>query len=163
MAARVTRATAELVRAAVPHQVHRYRHDPRSDSYGTEAVAALCAALGVEPARVLKTLVINVDARLAVAVLPVPHQLDLKAAAAALGGRRAELADARTAQRATGYVLGGVSPLGQRSALLTVVDVSALTHPTVLCSAGQRGLELELDPAELVGLTGAVTAAITRG
>lgn len=159
----MTRATAALVRAAVPHRVHRYPRDPRADSFGAEAVAALCAALAVAPERVLKTLVIAVDARLGLAVLPVPQQLDVKAAAAALGGRRAELADTRTAERATGYVLGGVSPLGLRTALPTVLDVTALAHPTVLCSAGQRGLELELDPAELVRLTGAVVATITRG
>lgn len=157
--ARASRATAVLVAAGVVHQVHAYRHDPRSSAYGSEAVDAL----GVEGERVLKTLVIEVDGALAVAVLPVPHQLDVKAATAALGGRRGQLADPRTAQRATGYVLGGVSPLGQRTTLPTVVHDEALLHDTVLCSAGQRGLEVELDPAELVRLTGAVTAPITRG
>lgn len=148
-----------LVAAGVDHRVHAYVHDTRSDAYGDEAVDAL----GVDGERVLKTLVIVVDGALAVAVLPVPHQLDLKAAAAALGGRRARLAEPSAAQRSTGYVLGGVSPLGQRTALPTVVHADALRHHTVLCSAGQRGLEVELDPAELVRLTGAVTAPITRG
>lgn len=148
-----------LAAAGVTHQVHAYAHDARSTSYGTEAVDAL----GVDTERVLKTLVIEVDGALAVAVLPVPHHLDVKAAAAALGGRRAQLADPRAAQRATGYVLGGVSPLGQRTTLPTVVHDGALLHDTVLCSAGQRGLEVELDPVELVRLTGAVTAPITRG
>lgn len=156
--ARASRATAALVAAGVAHHVHAYPHDKRSSAYGSEAVDAL----GVDAERVLKTLVIEVDGSLAVAVLPVPHQLDVKAAAAALGGRRAQLADPVVAQRVTGYVLGGVSPLGQRTALPTVVHAAALRHATVWCSAGQRGLEVELDPAELVRLTRAVTAPITR-
>lgn len=157
--ARASRATAALAAAGVVHRVHAYTHDGRSTDHGREAVDAL----GVDDQRVLKTLVIEVDGVLAVAVLPVPHQLDLKAAAAALGGRRGRMADRRAAERSTGYVLGGVSPLGQRSTLPTVVHDEVLQHDTVLCSAGQRGLELELDPAELVRLTGAVTAPITRG
>lgn len=160
---RATRATTALERGGIAHRVHAYAHDVRSTAYGDEAVAALCSALDVAPERVLKTLVLVVDDAPVVAVLPVGDQVDPRAVAAALGGRRAGMAEKDLARRATGYVLGGVSPLGQRRALPTVVHVGVLVHPSVLCSAGQRGLEVELDPAELVRATGAVTAAITRG
>lgn len=156
-----TPAISVLVASNTPHRVHSYRPDPAIGSWGREAVAAL----GVSAARVLKTLVIAVgpEPGLAVAVLSVQAQLDLKAAAAALGGKHATLAEPAAARRATGYVLGGVSPLGQRSRWPTVLDTAATVHATVFCSAGRRGLEVELDPADLLVLTGGVTARITRG
>ncbi len=124
--------------------------------------------LGVDADRVFKTLVLATArppagsrVALAVAVLPVTSSLDLKAAAAALGCGRATLAPVDVAEKTTGYVVGGVSPIGQKRPLATVVDASALGHRTVLCSAGRRGWEIELDPAELVRLTGAVTAPVT--
>jgi Cys-tRNA(Pro)/Cys-tRNA(Cys) deacylase len=157
-----TPATSVLAAAGVPHEVHRYDHDPRADSYGLEAVAELGAELGVEAARVLKTLVALVDDRLVVGVVPVERRLDLKALARATGGSRGALADPAVVQRSTGYVLGGVSPIGQRRPLPTVVDASALEHPTVLVSAGRRGLEVELAPADLVEVTGATVAPIAQ-
>ncbi|MFC3961830.1 Cys-tRNA(Pro) deacylase [Nocardia jiangsuensis] len=156
-----TPATTALTAAGVAHRVHAYSHDPRSDSYGTEAVDALCAELGIVGEQVFKTLVISLNTGgLAVAVVPVPRSLALKAAAAALGAGKAVMADATAAQRSTGYVLGGISPLGQRKRLPTVIDESALGWDRVLCSAGRRGLEIELAPADLVRLTSARTAAI---
>ena len=153
-----TPATLALTRAGVAFTVHAYQHDPGAASYGLEAADAL----GVEPARVFKTLVAAVDGRLTVAVVPVSGQLDLKALAAAVGGKRADLADPRAAERSTGYVLGGISPLGQRRALPTVVDATASDHPTVYVSAGRRGLDVELAPADLVRLTSAVLAPVGR-
>ncbi|WP_067534914.1 Cys-tRNA(Pro) deacylase [Nocardia crassostreae] len=161
MAAASTPAIKALVQAKVEHRVHAYTHDPRSDSYGTEAVDALAEQLGVTGEQIFKTLVIELSSGgLAVAVLPVPTTLSLKAAAAALSGGKAAMADKAKAERTTGYVLGGISPLGQKKRLPTVVDESALRWDRVLCSAGKRGLEIELAPAELVRLTGAVTAAV---
>jgi Cys-tRNA(Pro)/Cys-tRNA(Cys) deacylase len=161
MARASTPAIAVLVAAAVPHEVLTYHHDPRNDSFGDEAVAALTAGAGVSAGQILKTLVIALPGgTLAVAVLPVPNNLSLKAAAAALGVPRAELADRSSAQRSTGYVVGGISPLGQRKRLPTVVDASALTWDRVLCSAGKRGTDVALAPADLVRLTQAVTAHI---
>ncbi|AEW93547.1 MULTISPECIES: Cys-tRNA(Pro) deacylase [Streptomycetaceae] len=151
-----TPATAALAAAGVEFTVHAYPHDPASASYGAEAAAAL----GVAPERVFKTLVAQVDEALTVAVVPVAGSLDLKALAAAVSGKRAVLADPVAAERTTGYVRGGISPLGQRKRLPTVVDVSALEHPTVHVSAGRRGLEVELAPAALVELTSAATAGI---
>jgi Cys-tRNA(Pro)/Cys-tRNA(Cys) deacylase len=154
-----TPATAALDRAGVPFAVHAYDHDPASPlSYGEEAAAAL----GTAAERVFKTLVAEVDSALTVAVVPVSGTLDLKSLAAASGGKRAAMADPAAAERTTGYVLGGISPLGQRRALPTVVDASALAFPTVFVSAGKRGLELELAPGDLVRLTGASTALIAR-
>ncbi|GAB88556.1 aminoacyl-tRNA deacylase [Gordonia rhizosphera] len=160
-----TPAVAALERAGVSHDVHRYRHDARSDSYGEEAVAVLGRALGVDPAQIFKTLVIDLAGTLAVAVVPVPRKLSLKAAAAALseavpGASKAQMADAKAVTRSTGYVLGGVSPIGQKTALATVVDSSALQWPRVYCSAGRRGLEVSLAPTDLVAVTGAVVADI---
>jgi Cys-tRNA(Pro)/Cys-tRNA(Cys) deacylase len=164
MATGATPATKLLEQAKIAHVVHRYRHDPRSDSYGTEAVDALVADLGVEAAQVFKTLVVELSSgALAVAVLPVPAKLSLKAAAAALGASRAAMADPAKAQRSSGYVTGGISPLGQRRKLATVIDASALDWERVFCSAGRRGLEIGLAPADLVRLTEAVTAPITAG
>ncbi|MFG2904539.1 Cys-tRNA(Pro) deacylase [Kitasatospora sp. NPDC048286] len=153
-----TPATVALEAAAVPFTVHAYDHDPAAASYGGEAAEAL----GVTPERVFKTLVADVDGTLTVGVVPVAGQLDLKALAAAVGGKRAAMADPAAAERSSGYVRGGISPLGQRRPLRTVVDASALGHPTVYVSAGRRGLEVELAPADLVALTGAHTAAIAR-
>ncbi len=146
------------VRAGVPFTLHQYAHDPAVASYGDEAAAAL----GLDPGRVLKTLVAVVDGELTVAVVPVAAQLDLKALAAAAGGKRAALAPVADAERATGYVAGGISPLGGRRRLPTMVDASALDHPTVFVSAGRRGLEIELAPADLIRLTGALTAPLAR-
>lgn len=162
MAGASTPAILALTRAQVAHRVHAYAHDPRSDSYGAEAVAALADEVGVAAAQIFKTLVLELSkGGLAVAVLPVPRTLTLKAAAAALGAPKAVLADRAKAERTTGYVLGGISPLGQKRALPTVLDDSALRWDRVLCSAGKRGLEIELAPADLIRLTGAVTAAVT--
>ena len=160
-----TPAIRVLTAARVPHTVHAYEHDPRAVAAGLAYGAEAAAALGVDQARVLKTLVVAVEgaAAFAVAVLPVAERLDLKAVAAAFGGRRAVLAQARDAERVTGYVVGGISPLGQRRALPTVVDDSVISHATVLVSAGRRGLDVELAPHELVRLTGALTCEITRG
>ena len=155
-----TPAIAALVAAGTPHDVLRYDHDSRVGSFGDEAVAALAAEGGVTAEQVFKTLVIATPAGLAVAVLPVPYKLSLKAAAAALGVPRAEMADKAAAERSTGYVLGGISPLGQRKPLPTVVDESALLWDRVLCSAGKRGLEVALSPMDLVTLTRAVTADV---
>jgi Cys-tRNA(Pro)/Cys-tRNA(Cys) deacylase len=147
-----------LARLGVPFTIHAYDHDPAAPSYGLEAAEAL----GVAADRVFKTLLADVDGRLAVGVVPVSGELDLKALAAAVGGKRATLAEPAAAERATGYVVGGISPLGQRKRLPTVVDQSALEFPTVFVSAGRRGLEVELAPADLVRLTGATTAPIRR-
>ena len=153
-----TPATVALTRAGVPFTPRPYDHDPRAASYGLEAAAAL----GVAPERVYKTLMARVDGALAVALVPVAGRLDLKALARALGAKAAAMADAAEAERATGYVVGGISPIGQRRAHPTVVDASALVHPTVLVSGGRRGLDVELAPADLVRVTGAVTAPIAR-
>jgi Cys-tRNA(Pro)/Cys-tRNA(Cys) deacylase len=153
-----TPATALLAKAGVAHDLRWYDHDPATASYGLEAASAL----GVAPARVFKTLVADVEGRLVVAVVPVSGSLDLKALAAAVGGKRAVLADPAAAERATGYVVGGISPLGQRKRLPTVVDTAVLALDTVLVSGGRRGLEIELAPADLIALTGASAAAIAR-
>lgn len=135
-----------------------YDHDPAAASYGEEAAAAL----GVPEERVFKTLCADVDGRLTVAVVPVSGRLDLKALARAVGGSRAVMADPRAAERATGYLVGGISPLGQKRPHPTVVDVSASDFDTVLVSAGRRGLDVELAPADLIGLTSAVVAPLQR-
>ena len=137
---------------------HAYEHDPGAASYGLEAAAAL----GLDPAAVFKTLLAEVDGRLAVGIVPVAGQLDLKALAAALGGKRAVMADPATAERATGYVVGGISPVGQKRRLPTVVDASAMALSTVYVSGGKRGLDLGLDPTDLVTLLDARVAPIAR-
>jgi Cys-tRNA(Pro)/Cys-tRNA(Cys) deacylase len=147
-----------LARLAIAHTVHRYEHDPRHGSYGLEA----SDALGIAPERVFKTLVAEVDGVLTVGVVPVAGQLDLKALAAAAGGKRAVMADVAAAERATGYVAGGISPVGQRRRLPVVIDSSALEFPTVFCSGGRRGLEIELAPADLVRAAGARVSAIAQ-
>jgi Cys-tRNA(Pro)/Cys-tRNA(Cys) deacylase len=155
-----TPAITALLVAEVPHEVLQYRHDPRQQSFGEEAVAELAAVEGVEPEHVFKTLVLAVPNGLAVAVLPVPAKLSLKAAAAALGVPKATMADRAAAERSTGYVIGGISPFGQRRPLPTVVDSSALRLDRVLCSAGKRGWDVAVHPQDLIRLTRAVTADI---
>ncbi len=155
-----TPAVLALERAGVPHTLHAYEHDPGSDlSYGLEAAAAM----GVDPGRVFKTLVADVDGALVVGIVPVAGTLDLKALARAVGGKRAAMADPAVAQRATGYVVGGISPLGQRARHATVLDASAEAFDVVYVSGGRRGLDVGLAPADLVRLTGARLALIGRG
>ena len=154
-----TPAVTALQRAKVAHTVHPYHHDPRSTAFGDEAVAALA----LDPHRVFKTLVAQVDGRqLVVGVVPVAAQLDLKALAAAVGGKKAAMAKVADAERSSGYVAGGISPIGQRRAHPTVVDATALEHATVFVSAGRRGLDLEIAPADLVRITGAITDRVGR-
>ncbi|MET7367264.1 Cys-tRNA(Pro) deacylase [Streptomyces sp. NPDC005566] len=154
-----TPATVALTAAGTAFTVRTYDHDPASPSYGEEAAEAL----GVPPDRVFKTLVADVDGELIVAVVPVAGSLDLKALASAVGGKRAAMADPAAAERTTGYVRGGISPLGQRKRLRTVIDASARTHATICVSAGRRGLEVELSADDLAVLTNAVLAPIGRG
>lgn len=161
-----TPASALLAASETPYTVHTYDHDAREVASGLGYGAEAARALGVDPARVLKTLVVALETalprqQLAVAVLPVATRLDLKATAAALGARHARMADQQVAERATGYVAGGISPLAQRRALPTVVDSSVLEHATVLVSGGRRGMDVELAPTDLITLTGAATAAIS--
>ncbi|MEU9836808.1 Cys-tRNA(Pro) deacylase [Streptosporangium sp. NPDC048047] len=153
-----TPATVALTKAGTGFTLHPYEHDADAQAYGEEAADAL----GVPYERIFKTLVAEVEGGLAVAVVPVAGRLDLKAFAAALGSKRASMADAAKVERVTGYVVGGISPLGQRKPLPTVVDASALDFETIYFSAGRRGLQIETAPAELVRLTGAVTAPIGR-
>lgn len=151
-----TPALLALQRAGIDHTVHAYDHDPAADSFGMEAAEAL----GLDPRSVFKTLLAEVDGAPTVAIVPVSGQLDLKALAAARQGKRARMMEVAAAERITGYVAGGISPLGQRKALPTVVDSSAETLPTVYVSGGQRGLDIGLAPVDLVQLTGATYAPI---
>lgn len=157
MAGKGTPATLLLVSRGVPHQLHPYEPGG-SGSYG-EAGAA---ALGVDPARMLKTLLAELDGTLVCAVVPVSRSLDLKALCAALGGKKAVMADPSAAERSSGYVVGGISPLGQKTRLRTVVDASALGFETVHVSGGRRGLSVEVAPADLVALADAVVAEVSR-
>jgi Cys-tRNA(Pro)/Cys-tRNA(Cys) deacylase len=153
----VTPAVTAARKAGVAVHIHEFAPDGTDDrGYGLAAAAAMA----VEPARVYKTLVVAVDRGLAVAIVPVDRSCDLKAMAAAVGAKRATMAEPRDAERATGYVVGGISPLGQKRRLPTVVDASAEAHGTIFVSAGRRGLELELAPADLLALTGATLARI---
>lgn len=146
-------------KSGVPHEVLSYEHDPRADSYGLEAATLL----GLDPESVFKTLVADVDGvGLACAVVPVTATLDLKALADAVGGRRARMADPQAAERATGYVVGGISPLAQKKRLPLVLDDSAQRVPRIHVSAGRRGLEIALTAGDLLSMTGGVTAAIAR-
>jgi Cys-tRNA(Pro)/Cys-tRNA(Cys) deacylase len=157
VATRGTTATIALERAKIPFALHEYTHDPRADSFGLEA----SAALGVPPERLFKTLVATVDGgALAVGVVPVNRHLDLKALAAAVGGKKAIMAEAAVAERATGYVVGGISPVGQKRRLPIVIDASALEFTAMFCSAGRRGLQMEIAPADLIKATGAKVAGI---
>jgi Cys-tRNA(Pro)/Cys-tRNA(Cys) deacylase len=153
-----TPATVVLERAGVPFTMHPYHHDSSAPSFGLEAARAL----GVVPTRVFKTLLAEVDDELVVAVVPVSGSLDLKSLARAASGKRAVMAATSQAERATGYVVGGISPFGQRRRLPTIVDESAYGFPTVFVSAGRRGLDVEITPADLIRLTGAKTATIGR-
>lgn len=155
----MTPAVNAAKQAGIVFQLHEYQHDAGAASYGLEAAEKL----GVSPARAFKTLVAELDdGRLAVGIVPVATSLNLKALAAATGARRAEMADMTKAERATGYVAGGISPLGQKKRLITVLDESAATLATIFVSAGRRGLEIELSPTDLLQLTGASYAAIAR-
>ncbi|WP_406816787.1 YbaK/EbsC family protein [Mycobacterium sp. M23085] len=157
-----TPGIAALVKAGVPHQVLTFDHDRREQSFGAQAVRALTEAAGIEPGQIYKTLIIAVPGGLAVAIVPATARLSLKAAAAALGVARASMAEAAVAERSTGYVVGAVSPFGQRKQLPTVVDSGALAWERVFCSAGRRGWEVAVAPQDLIRLTGAITADISR-
>lgn len=153
-----TPATVALTRAGIDYTLHPYEHDPRAESYGLEAAEAL----GVEPARVFKTLMASLDGKLVVGIVPVTGQLDLKALARALGGSKAQMAEVSAAERATGYVAGGISPVGQKRAHPTVVDESAAAYETVYVSGGRRGLDIELSPTALAQITDATLAPIAK-
>ncbi len=152
MAGKGTRAIVAAERAGISFAVHEYVHDPKAPSYGLEAAEKL----GINAERVFKTLVADVDGTLTVAIVPVESQLDLRAL-----GKRVSMADPKLAERTTGYVTGGISPLGQRKQLPTVLDESALAFETIHVSAGRRGLEIELAPADLLALTGGRARSIT--
>ena len=166
MSARGTRAIDALRRAGTTFTVHEYDHDLRGAlgvarggrGYALEAVDAL----GLEPARVFKTIVVEIDRRAALALVPADSEVNLRAVAAALDGHRAAMASVADAEKVTGYVAGGISPLGTRRALAIVIDRSALNHETIHISAGRRGLQLELAPGDLVAMTGALTANVAR-
>ena len=153
-----TPATVALTAAGIPFTERAYLHDPAVTDFGREAADAL----GVEPDRVFKTLLADVDGRLVVGIVPVTGKLDLKALAAAAGGKRAVMADAALAERRTGYVVGGISPIGQKTTHPTVLDETAELWDTVFVSGGRRGLDLELAPAVLVRATSAILADIAR-
>lgn len=162
VAGTATPATTALTTLGIEFVVHTYTHDRGSTAYGDEAVDALSARFDLTAEQVFKTLVVAAGPSLAVAVVPVPSMLAPKAVAAALGWSKVAMADPAAVRRSTGYVLGGVSPLGQKSTLPTVVDASALAHPRVFCSGGRRGLEIELSPEDLIRATGATVADIRR-
>ncbi len=151
-----TPATALLTKAKIAFTLHPYEHDPRAEAYGDEAAAAL----GIEPDRIFKTLVATIDGKLVCAVVPVAGRLDVKALATAVGGKRGAMADPAAAARATGYVVGGISPIGQRTALPVVIDESATGFETMFVSAGKRGLQVELQPADLIRATNGRIAPI---
>ena len=153
-----TPATVALARAGIAFTPHPYEHDPRAAAYGPEAAEKL----GLDPDRVFKTLLASVDGTLAVGIVPVARQLDLKALAQALGGKRAEMADPAVAERKTGYVVGGISPIGQKTSLPTVLDESAILCETIFVSGGRRGLDLELAPDDLLDATSGRYAPIAR-
>jgi len=155
----MTPAVEAAKAAGIEYEVVQYEHDPKAESYGLEAAELL----GIEPERVFKTLVAKLDgSALAVGIVPVVTRLDLKSLASAAGARKAEMADPAEAQRATGYVVGGISPLGQKRRLITVLDESAMLFDTIYVSGGRRGLEIVLAPSDLVLLTGARVADIAR-
>lgn len=153
-----TQATLALTSAGIPFTAHAYEHDPANTDFGREAASAL----GLNPERVFKTLLAELDGELVVGIVPVTGKLDLKALAATLGGKKAEMADPRIAEKRTGYVVGGISPIGQKSRHRTVLDETAGLWDTVYVSGGRRGFDLELAPADLVAVTGAVLADIAR-
>ncbi|MCU1583872.1 MAG: aminoacyl-tRNA deacylase [Microbacteriaceae bacterium] len=153
-----TPATAALTRLRIPFTEHEYAHDPSVIAFGEEAATVL----GVDPDRVFKTLLADADGSLVVGVVPVSGRLDLKALAAAVGAKKASMADPAVASRRTGYVIGGISPIGQKTRLTTVLDETAELFDTVFVSGGRRGFDIELSPADLVAATGAVLAGIGR-
>lgn len=153
-----TPATVVLTAAGVDFTTHAYEHDPSAQSYGLEAAEVL----GLPPEQVFKTLLADVDGELVVAIVPVSGKLDLKALAAAVGGKKAAMADPHLAERTTGYVVGGISPVGQRKALRTVLDETAVLYDTVYVSGGRRGLDIGLAPDDLVSVTGALLADVAR-
>jgi Cys-tRNA(Pro)/Cys-tRNA(Cys) deacylase len=154
----MTPAIIAAKKAGIPFTIHEYSHDPTTDSYGLEAARAL----GVDPSQVFKTLITKIEGQLVVALVPVNKNLDLKALASVLGAKKATMAEITDAERATGYVVGGISPLGQRKRLPTVVDESMLQFETIYVSAGKRGLEIQLRPVDLIRLCGAITGIIAR-
>jgi Cys-tRNA(Pro)/Cys-tRNA(Cys) deacylase len=153
-----TLATTALTAARIPFTAHAYVHDPHARSYGREAAKAL----GVDPRRVFKTLLVDTEGSFAVGIVPVEGQLDLNALATALGVKRLRLAEPAQAERVTGYVVGGISPVGQKRRLPTVLDESARAYPTVFVSGGKRGLDIELTPDDLLAATGGRTAPIGK-
>jgi len=153
-----TPATVALTAAGIPFTAHAYDHDPANTNFGLEAATAL----QLDPEQVFKTLLADVDGKLVVGIVPVTGKLDLKALAAAIGGKRAEMADPKLAERRTGYVVGGISPIGQKTAHPTVLDETAELYDTIYVSGGRRGLDLELAPADLVRITDATVTAIAR-
>jgi Cys-tRNA(Pro)/Cys-tRNA(Cys) deacylase len=157
-AAPTTPATVALDRAGVPYTPHVYEHHDTATNFGEEAATAL----GLREEQVFKTLVVSVDGTLAVAIVPVANRLDLKAIAAAVGGKKATLAAPDLAEKRTGYVVGGISPVGQRTEIPTVLDASAAAYPTIFVSGGRRGFDIELSPGDLARITHASTAPIAR-
>jgi Cys-tRNA(Pro)/Cys-tRNA(Cys) deacylase len=156
----MTPAINVLKKAGVPYKMHEYDHDPSAESYGLEAALKL----GVPEERVFKTLVVGLDGGpLAVGILPVSSKLNMKLFAKAAGAKKAAMASKPDVQRATGYVLGGVSPLGQKRRLRTFIDASAAAHSTIIVSAGRRGLDVELDPQDLKTLTNGTFADLCGG
>ncbi|MBW3603581.1 MAG: Cys-tRNA(Pro) deacylase [Actinobacteria bacterium] len=153
-----TPATLALDAAGVAFRAHPYEHAPRADSFGLEAAVAL----GVEPERVFKTLLAEVDGELVIGIVPVTARLHLKSLAGAAGGKRAIMADPAVAERRTGYVVGGISPIGQKRSHRTVVDETAELFDTIFVSGGRRGFDVELAPADLVRITDATLADIAR-
>ena len=157
----MTPAINAAKKAKVQYTVHEYTHDPKAESYGEEAANAL----GIEPEQVFKTLLVSLNGdqkKLAVAVVPVAGQLDLKAMANALKAKKVAMANPQDAERATGYVVGGISPLGQKKRLPMVVDQSAAEQTSIFMSAGRRGLEIEMAPQDLLKLTNAIFAPVGR-
>ena len=153
-----TPATVALTAAGIPFTPHAYEHDAANTNFGLEAAEVL----GVDPEQVFKTLLADVDGALTVAIVPVTGKLDLKALAATVGGKKAEMADPRLAERKTGYVVGGISPIGQKARHTTVLDETAELFDTIYVSGGKRGFDIELAPADLLAITGGTIAAIAR-
>lgn len=158
-----TPATAALIAAGIAFTEHAYPHDPGAPNFGLEAAEALALSTAIEPEQVFKTLLADIDGRLVVGIVPVTGKLDLKALAAAVGGKKALMADPAVAERRTGYVVGGISPIGQKVRHQTVLDESAELWDTVVVSGGRRGLDLEVAPADLIRVTGATLAPIAAG
>lgn len=153
-----TPATVALTAAGIAFTAHAYEHDPANTNFGLEAASAL----GLDPEQVFKTLLADVDGSLVVGIVPVTGKLDLKALAAAVGGKKAEMADPKVAERRTGYVVGGISPIGQKMAHVTVIDETAELYDAVFVSGGRRGLDIEIAPSDLAKITGATFAEIAR-